>query len=33
MLTAAEEEIMTMINQAADAFLMQEGVPANQLPQ
>ena len=33
MLTAAEEEIMTMINQAADAFLMQEGVPADQLPQ
>lgn len=32
-ITASEEEMMKMINRAADAFLMQEGVPANKIPQ
>lgn len=32
-ITASEEEMMIMINRAADAFLMQEGVPANKIPQ
>jgi len=32
-ITASEEEMMEMINRAADGFLMQEGVPADKLPQ
>ena len=32
-ITASEEEMMTMINHAADGFLMQEGVPTEKLPQ
>jgi len=32
-ITASEEEMMAMINRAADGFLMQEGVPAEKLPQ
>lgn len=32
-ITATEEEMMLMINRAADAFLVQEGVPADQIPQ
>lgn len=32
-ITASEEEMMIMINHAADAFLMQEGVLANKIPQ
>ena len=32
-ITATEEEMMTMINRAADAFLRQEGVPADRIPQ
>lgn len=32
-ITASKEEMMIMINRAADAFLMQEGVPANKIPQ
>lgn len=32
-ITASEEEMMEMINRAADGFLMQEGVPADQIPQ
>lgn len=31
-ITASEEEMMTMINCAADAFLVQEGVPADKIP-
>lgn len=31
-ITASEEEMMAMINHAADGFLMQEGVPADQIP-
>lgn len=30
---ATEEEMMDMINRAADGFLMQEGVPADKIPQ
>ena len=32
-ITASEEEMMAMINRAADGFLMQEGVPAEKIPQ
>ena len=32
-ITASEEEMMAMINRAADGFLMQEGVPADKIPQ
>lgn len=32
-ISATEEEMMTMINRAADGFLMQEGVPADKIPQ
>lgn len=32
-ITASEEEMMIMINRAADAFLMQEDVPVNKIPQ
>lgn len=32
-ITASEEEMMEMINRAADGFLMQEGVPAEKIPQ
>ena len=32
-ITATEEEMMAMINRAADGFLMQEGVPADKIPQ
>ena len=32
-ITATEEEMMLMINRAADAFLVQEGGPADQIPQ
>lgn len=32
-ITASEEEMMIMINRAADAFLLQEGVPADKIPQ
>ena len=32
-ITATEEEMMIMINRAVDAFLMQEGVLADQIPQ
>lgn len=31
-ITATEEEMMMMINRAADAFLMQEGVSADKIP-
>lgn len=31
-ITATEEEMMAMINRAADGFLMQEGVPDERLP-
>ncbi len=31
-ITASQEEMMIMINRAADAFLMQEGVPADRIP-
>lgn len=32
-ISATEDEMMEMINRAADGFLMQEGVPAEQIPQ
>lgn len=32
-ITATEEEMMSMINRAADAFLRQEGVSADKIPQ
>lgn len=32
-ITASVEDMMTMINRAADAFLMQEGVPFDKIPQ
>lgn len=32
-ISASEEEMMTMINRAAEGFLMQEGVPAHKIPQ
>lgn len=32
-IAASEEEMMAMINHAADGFLMREGVPAEKLPQ
>ena len=30
---ATEEEMMELVNRAADAFIVQEGVPADQVPQ
>ena len=33
MIKTSEKEMMTMINRAADTFLMQEGVPLEQIPQ
>ncbi len=32
-ITASEEEMMAMINRAADSFIMQEGLPADKIPQ
>jgi len=32
-ISASEEEMMSMINRAAEGFLMQEGVPADKIPQ
>lgn len=32
-ISASEEEMMSMINRAAEGFLMQEGVPAHKIPQ
>ena len=32
-ITASEEEMMAMINRAADSFIVQEGLPADKIPQ
>ena len=33
LITASEEEIMIMINRVADAFIVQEGLPIDKIPQ
>lgn len=33
LITASEEEIMIMINRVADAFIVQEGLPSDKIPQ